>query len=190
MEILNFISANSNALTTICAIIATCLAVYGLREWKRQLKGRTDYEIARRYLRASLKVRDAIKYVRNPFIPIGEMQTALKEHGFNVDEYNNNQKTNRAVYSIRWKKVSDALTELEAELLEAEVSWGKDAVIAQEQLDSCVRRLLVAITMFLRGLGDEKQDKIIYLGGEQDEFGIEVSSAVEKIKLFLKPHLD
>ena len=123
-NILNFLNTNSNAITAISAIIIAAFAIYGIREWKRQMKGKTNYEIARRYLKASLNLRNAILYVRNPFIPVSEMQEALKEHGLDSVEYSDHVKTNIAVYSRRWKKVQEAWTNLEAELLDAETSWG------------------------------------------------------------------
>ncbi|MFH1582723.1 MAG: hypothetical protein ABIB72_00180 [Candidatus Falkowbacteria bacterium] len=192
MGIFNFLKTYSDSITALSAVVVTGLAVYGVREWKRQLKGKTDYEIARRYLKATLQMRDAIKFVRNPFVSVGEMRSALKEHGFNSEEYENKDKTNRAVYSIRWKKVQEAWTNLEAELLEAEVSWGYEAINTQKSLNSLVKELFAALEIFLSGFskfGDENH-KLIYDFGDQDEFLPKVNNAIKEIKDFLKPHLE
>jgi len=192
----HFIANNQNsltdALTAFAALVAAGVAVYGIMQWKLQLRGKTDYEIARRYLRASLKVRDAMKFVRNPFIPPQEQQTALKEHGFNSEEdtgETDHQKTNRAVYSLRWKKVIEAWTELEAELLEAEVSWGKEAIEAQKPLDDLVRKLRSVVTLFLRGNSRPGEEDLIYDMGEDDVFSQQVTTAIKKIEDYLKPYL-
>ena len=128
---LDFFNSNSDAITSISAIIIAGLAVYGIREWKRQIRGKTDYEIARRYLRVVLNLRDSLMYVRNPFISLAEMESALKQQGFETTEIQNNTKTNIAVYATRWKKVQEALTNFEAELLEAEVSSSSSSVFSR-----------------------------------------------------------
>lgn len=179
----------TDILTMLAAIVAAGVAVYGVREWKRQLKGKTDYEVARRYLKDSLKLRDAIKFVRNPFIPVSEMQASLKEFGLNSEEYKDNQKTNRAVYNVRWKKVIEAWTSLEAVILDAEVSWGKESIEIQKPLDLCVRELRAAIEMYLQGHSERGEEKLIYDMGEGDEFSKKVEKAIQEIKEYLKPHL-
>lgn len=182
------------SLTDILTMLATIAAVfvgwYGLQEWKRQLKGKTNYEIARRYLKASLKLRDAMRAVRNPFVPLQEIEAALKENGLNSEEYKNHKVTNRAVYNIRWKKVIDAWTNLEADLLEAEVSWGAGAVDAQKTLDECVRKLRVAVHQYVDGKDYSGfADEIIFDNGEDDLFSKEVARAISIIEEYLKPHL-
>jgi len=191
-NILNFLNENSDAITAISAIIIVSLAIYGIREWRRQIKGKTNYEIARRYLKASLNLRNAILYVRNPFIPAIEMQTALKEHGFKSEEYTDNVKTNIAVYSRRWKKVQEAWTDLEAELLDAEVSLGADAVNVSSPLIALVKELFAALQMYIDGHRQKIKDELIYNQGSPDnpdEFSKKITDAIEKIKEFLKPHL-
>jgi hypothetical protein len=191
-KLLNFLNENSEAIMAASAIIIAGLAIYGIREWKRQIKGKTNYEIARRYLRASLSLRNAILYVRNPFISVSEMQTALKEHGFESEEYKDTVKTNMAVYSRRWKKVQDAWADLEAELLDAEVSWGTDAVNASNSLIGLTKELFAALQMYIDGHREKIKDELIYNQGSPDnpdEFSKKIASAIEEIKEFLKPHL-
>ena len=184
-----FLSVLPDIITAVSTAIVAGVAIYGITEWRRQLKGKTNYETARRYLKSALKLRDAMKYVRNPFIPVSEMQSALKENGFKEDEYNDNKKMNRSVYSVRWNKVRESWTNLEAELIEAEISWGPSAVKAQNSLDSCVRKLFASISLYLDGHGREFQDNIIYDTGEQNEFTKEITKAIEEIEVFLRPHL-
>ncbi len=158
--------------------------------WKKQLKGKTDYEIARRYFRTVLRLRDAIKFVRNPFISNAEMEKALKEHGFESAELSEHQKTNRAVYSKRWEKVKSAWSDLDVELLEAEVSWGRKVVDTQAEFIKKVRELFGILDRFLAGNTKSfKESGLIYDTGAQDKFSKEVEAEVEKIRNHLKPHL-
>jgi len=177
---------------SITAIIIAGVAIYGLKEWKKQIRGKTNYEVARRYLKASLELRDAMKYVRNPFIPASEMQSALKEHGFSSDEYTDNLKTNRAVYSVRWKKVQEAWTSLEAESLEAEVCWGSDIASISRPLINLTRELFAELQMYLDGNRKSLKDELIYNTGSDenpDDFSKKVNQCIDKIREFLKPHL-
>lgn len=186
----NIASVSNNIIITLGAIITVILAIMGLNAWKKQMKGKTDYEVARRYLRSVYKTREAIKYVRNPAISVGEMEKSLEESGLkdnkNLTEH---QKTNWAVYDARWKKVTEAKTEMDLESFEAEVSWGRDIILTQKDLDTLIRKLYATVSMFLRGYGGDKEDKLIYDIGEQDEFRKEIDEAIKKIEDYLKPYL-
>lgn len=192
METEKIINIISDLITAVSSLVIAGLAVYGvLWEWKKQMRGKTEYDIARRYLKTALQLRDAMRFVRNPFISLEEMETALKENGFSSEDYKDNQKTNRAVYSTRWKKIMEARTNMEAELLEAEVSWGIDARKAQESLNKLVIDLYISLKSYLDGHSkmDEKGRELIYDLGEEDEFSKKVASSIKEIEDFLKPYL-
>ncbi len=179
-----------DVVVTISAATGAIVAVNGLTAWKKQLKGKTDYELARRYLRAVYKTRDAIRYTRNPFISGGEMLAALKEEGKNESLISDNKETNQAVYNARWKKVVEANSDLGVELIEAEVSWGKNAIDIQKDFQECLRDLFLNLKRLLReGEVDESISNIIYEGGVGDEFNKKINAAVEKIENYLRPHL-
>ncbi len=187
----NLVQDISSIITTLATIAGFLLAVKGFSAWKDQLKGKTDYELARRYLRAVYKVRDAIKFVRNPFIPVEEMNAALKESGKESDV--NSQETSRVVYNLRWKKVNEAESDLKVELWEAEVSWGKEALQAEKDFHACIIKIFVALKMYLdfdNASERRKEDHdLIYDLGKEDKFNIEVEQAIKKIEDYLAPHL-
>lgn len=192
-QILQLLNNYSNAISSLSAIVVTCLAIYGVREWKRQTIGKTNYEIARRYLKTALKLRDALKFVKNPFISGDEMEDALKEHGFDGDIFKDRDRTNRTVYSVRWKNVQEAWSALELERLDAEVSWGYEASRASSALISATRDLLVALNVHLGGHGESNvRDGLIYNTGTEnspDEYSNRIDSAINELRDFLKPHL-
>lgn len=178
----------------LAALTGAVVAVIGLTAWKKQLKGKTDYELARRYLRSVYKIRDALKYVRNPFISHTEMMLALKEEGKDSSSAINNKDSIRAVYVVRWKKVTEANSDLDVELKEAEVSWGKGAVEVQKDFQDCIKKLLISLRIFIEQRVTEpgkmeEIDNIIYDGGDGDEFNQAVQLATKKIEEYLKPHL-
>ncbi|MFC1789753.1 hypothetical protein ACFLYY_02115 [Patescibacteria group bacterium] len=191
-SILNFLNINSRAITAMSAIIIALLAIYGIREWRRQIKGKTNYEIARRYLKASLNLRNTISYVREPFVSLSEMETALKEHGLKGEKADNFKINNMAVYSRRWKEVQKAWSELEVEIIDAEVSWGSEAVNASNDLISLVKELFIALQIYIDGQQGGIKDELIYNQGsldKPDKFSRKIEKSINKIKEFLKPHL-
>lgn len=191
-DILYFFETYSDALTAISAVVVAFVAVYGLQEWKKQMKGKTNYEIARRYLKQALKFRNEILSVRHPMISIGEIETALKESGLNSDDYKDKINTNRLVYQRRWKNIQQSWSNLELEIIDAEVSWGKEAEEVSRPLFALVRKLFAAIQLYIDGYNTPLRENIIYNQGSPetpDDFSIEVDQAIDKIKEFLNPHL-
>jgi hypothetical protein len=199
-----------DAITSFSALIAAAIAIIGLRTWKRQLLGKTEYELARRLLRIVYRARDAVQVVRNPFVSAGESVSAMEEAGVDIENYNpmNPQHTaesQRAVYQRRWDKLQQVFIELEAEALEAEVVWGSEIPKLVDPLHRHASTLFVNIKMYLRNLErrtdpyqemNEKElkrrreiDRIIYAGGENDKFAAELTQVVEDIEMFLKQYL-
>ncbi|NCS98971.1 hypothetical protein GW764_02170 [Candidatus Parcubacteria bacterium] len=176
-------------INTVAIGVGAFMAVVGINAWKKQLKGSTEYELARRYLKAVYKVRDAIKYVRNPFISVEEMTKAYEENNINDPDFSDNRKTNRAVYSVRWEKVIDARTDLDVELLEAEVIWGKKAIEVASNLNAQITKLYVSLKFFLEERKVKPDRDIIYDMGDEDKFNPELNKAIEEIEELLKPHL-
>lgn len=184
----------ASIITAFATVAGLVLAVMGFSTWRDQLRGRTDYELARRYLRAAYKVRDSIRFVRNPFISVEESNAALKEVGLQNNESanrNTDRDTERAVYAWRWKEVKEAVSDLKVELLEAEVSWGKEAIDAQRDLHACMIKIFVAVKSYLgpSELREREDRNLIYDSGEDDEFNKSLNLAVEKIEKYLAPHL-
>jgi hypothetical protein len=188
MTQINF-SVIKDIATIIATITASCVAIYGVREWKRQLRGKTDYEIARNYLKTVLSLRESMKNTRNPFISVQEMKESLSENGLDSEESRNDKKMNRAVYSKRWEQISEKWIELELYLTDAEVSWGKGAVNVYRPLDLLICKLRSKIQLFLSGNLKEEDITYIYHSGENDPFDIEVDSEIEKIRDYLKRYL-
>lgn len=192
--ILDKLNKYSSGLTALAALMALIFGASGIDAWKKKLKGKSDFDIAKKYLRVVLKLRDSLKFVRNPFIPLGEMQEALKESGFESDDFKDREKVNRAVYSARWNKVQEVWTDLEAILIEAEISWGNQAVAVERDLDNLVRELKGAIWFFLNSgeniNPNERKHKLIYGSyDENDDFSVAVDKSVEKIRGFLAKYL-
>ncbi len=59
----------------ICTVIvAAYVGLKGLSTWRSQVHGQTEYDLAKRILRATYKAREAIHGVRNPFLQCSSMR--------------------------------------------------------------------------------------------------------------------
>jgi translation initiation factor 2B subunit (eIF-2B alpha/beta/delta family) len=136
-------------------------------------------------------VRDALSHVRNPFIPIAEMDKAAEKYP-KADPSKNN-----AVYYMRWEQVVDAISAMQSEQLEAEVLWGDEVIQKLKPLRLCMGKLNRAISQFLappemRAQSRQDLDDIIYelrTEKETDAFSKEIDAAIEGVATFLKPKL-
>jgi hypothetical protein len=194
-------------ITAAAAVTGAWVAVQGLQTWRAQLVGKTEYELARRVLRAVLEVREQIAAVRGPFMPAGEMAAALKAEGIEPEPglFNDEQrkKATLLAYNKRWARVSKAMVDLETELLEAEVVWGEPVRSAQKELRGCVAELYSSLMMYLRAqdnpplqkqLGDKVDEyfAVVYQVSDdptKDKFLSRVATAVQDFEKMLRPHL-
>lgn len=189
---------------TSVAVTGVIVAILGLRTWRRQLRGRTEYELARRLLRAVYTVRDELAYVRGPFVSAGEIAAAVEEAGLDADELEfGDARAIDAVRARRWKGLAKAMSNLQLEALEAEVLWG-DAVVEQVGLlRQCVHQLQGAVNEYAefarRPAPNDRAERerqveirrVIHgSGSESDEFWTSVTEAVGSIERFLHPHLE
>lgn len=183
-----------DVITIAAAVVGIIVAISGLDAWKKQLKGKTDYELARRYLRAVLKLRDALQSVRHPMITAGEFSQAkkvVKDDGESedIDE-------NIAVYIVRWKLVTESLSDLQVESFEAQVSWGKEILRLEKPMKQLIRELNVHLMLSLDKNLEPKEKiesrKYIYNSGDDnnpDQYTRDLNGAIENIEKFLTKFL-
>jgi len=118
-ELLKMIPLVKDALTGLAALGGVIIAAFGLSTWRRQLRGNSEYDLARRILRGVYQVRDTVKILRLPFFPMWELADDLSDpFPENLDD------ATKTAYSNRWRNVASALSELDALTVEAEAQWG------------------------------------------------------------------
>lgn len=183
------------------AAVAAFVGLRGLQTWRRQLRGNSDHELARRMLRLVYQVRDRIAGVRNPFVAPAETAKAMKDAGVPAEEWKQKQLGNESmqfVYQARWALLAAAMSDLHVEYVEAEVLWKDELKDERQQLHECVTKLYMALTRYLRrreGTGDEpekwgKFENIIFSDlCEDDAFGKDVKKAVTDLEAAIRPYL-
>lgn len=200
------VSDVKDAVTTIAAGVGIYVALAGLSTWKRQLKGQTDHDLARRILVTAYRYREAIKGVRHPamfgneFPEPPEPQRA-RMHPDQIRHYGLAQ-----AYQNRWNKVQEQRVELYTSLLEAEALWGtelKDKLFAnvfnlEWELFTAVRHHLQlsnpdeneATKDAIERLSVNNRD-ILYdsLEKDGDAFSRDFATAIGSVETYLKPKL-
>ena len=203
-----YITLIKDIITIISTIVIGVVAIIGLRAWRIQLRGKTEYELARRLLRSVYKVRDAIKLVRNPFASAGEISSALRdaniETSFGDPDYQ--ARSQGALYQSRWKHIQEGLRDLDLEAFEAEVVWGREVIEIILPLRRQIGELYSHIEIYLKNLQEpsrrgyalkmaEKIDEVIYdfhdlVGSDsKNSFTNKTVAAVKQIEDYIRPRL-
>ncbi len=202
---MNIFIAIREVMLTAAAVVGAIVAVLGLKTWRKQLRGRTEYDLARRMLRAALEVREGIRAARSHIISPAEMEAALRSSGLGDEEIRKQMlqpKSTIAVYNVRWKRVAEAVSNLQVEALEAEVLWG---VVVKDQLKplyDAVASLRVMLNRYFRAesghgpplIGAKLQEvhDIMHETSDdpkEDKFTARVHSGIKQLEEFLKPKL-
>jgi len=191
-----------NIVLAITGVVAACVAILGLRTWRRQLKGHTEYELARRVLRAAYRVRDEIAYVRYMIVSSDEIAAAFDDNDEAADLDVTTERAVAAVRARRWQRLQEALSNLDLERIEAEVLWGSTALDALKPLQERVSELRRA-AMELADRADEdaprekaERERYVQLrrivngsGSPQDQYAVSVAAAIAVLEGYLRPHM-
>lgn len=193
---------------TLVSAIGVGLAFYvgleGLSTWKRQLRGTTDHDLAKRSLLELYKFRESIQQARSPMMFAGEM--ALDpETIVGLDFKNKNYLGKCAGYRNRLNAINDARRPINVTLLEAEALWGRELRELFEPLFSKHNDLFRYVEFYLMSIDpteDEEyrrahwdvikdQPKILYdkFGDVGDDFRKEFNQGVAVIEQYLKSKL-
>lgn len=199
------IGAVKDVILTCAAVVGAWVALRGLNTWNRQLKGSVEYDLTRRLLRNTYRLREAIKGVRNPVMWAAEMPAPPEEERQKMNREQIHHYGQGRAYQLRWDKVTEIRNELQTELLEGEVIWGDALHKKYEPLFKLQQELFVTIHSYLRATDPavsepsrqatqrvlEKRRDVMYdeSGETPDEFSQDIAKAIASIETYLKPHL-
>ncbi len=185
-----------NVLTFGFTLWGLIIAGMGLSTWKKQIKGAKNFEISYSLHYSILKLRDAIKYVRNPVIwPSENYQAAIffkNKFPDKTDKEIPKQDTNSYVYEMRWEKITKAYTEVESHLLGAEVLWGPDILAKIKPLNQHVNKLNICLRQYfnpdLRTYDFNELHDIIHgdINDNHDAFSQLVAGSIEQVVGYIK----
>jgi hypothetical protein len=192
-------SIAKDSLTVAFTFAGLEIARQGLETWKKQIQGIKVFEVAYDLRYSVLKLRDAIKHVRNPAIWPSENNRAVKyfreKHPDTAESDTQKEEDPQPyVYEMRWEEITNAFTEVESYLLGAEVLWGTEILTLMKPLKTKIVELNIALSQ--RFQPKEFQTKtamelhgIIYDQGNEngdDPFSKEVALSIKNITDYIK----
>jgi hypothetical protein len=202
-EIGKWIAAVRDVLVGLSAVSAAIFAYLGLSAWRKELKGKAEYELAKDVLKSVYRVREAFKHVRNPAIFQYEYPADMTDHHGHLEGKHDYEGTAH-VYEKRWEKMDQAFRELEEHHLAAQVEWGSKFQDVIKKLRSCRADLLIAVQQLLerkknprevpRTTAEEKAEErsvLYHLGSdsEHDTFTPQIDEAIADFERWLRPHV-
>jgi hypothetical protein len=205
MPIEHVIALTKDIALTIVGVVGAYVALRGLNTWNRQLKGSAEYDLARRILKVAYRLRDSIKIVRHPVMWPDEMPSPPEEDAKSMTPEQLRHYGLSRAYQARWQKFNDVATDLQAELLEAEVLWGDELRKRFEAVFKLQHELWISVRSFLTLLDPQARPEmkaavekrqshardIMYDSLEDggDEFMNDIVKAIAPIEEYVKPHL-
>lgn len=203
MTLAECITAIKDVLVGLSAVFAAVFAYLGLSAWRKELKGKAEYQLAKDVLKSVYRVREAFKHVRNPIIYQYEYPEEMRDHHSNLKKEQDYEGT-AYVYEKRWEVMVEAFGELEEHHLEAQVEWGPEFQDVIKKLRSCRIELLIAIEQMLerkknpreRALTSaeesaEERSVLYHLGSDSkhDKFTPQIDEAINDFEEWLRPHI-
>ena len=190
------ISAISDIITALSVLGTAIIALCGLCSWKKEMKGKAEYEIARKLMRDTYLLANALYNSRCPF------QSIYFPDDPNLTERQQRLEAYKQQYVDLLKPISEAYVELEGSCLDAQVLWGKDVKELIEKLFICARKFQIAAENYL---DDKKSEGELFKGSldfaksirkdlfrssdEKDPLSIEINENVKAIEMYMKPKL-
>ena len=162
----------------ISTLIALWAVIYGIDSWRREHRGKRQTELAEDVLALFYEARDAITYLRHPFVRAGEVEDikqtdneterqweARKNASVVFKRYNDRQELFNRIHSLRYRFMAqighreaepfDELRKIVNEILFAARSlarlWPKDHFTTEQQRDAHYARVEKYEAVFWEG---------------------------------------
>lgn len=203
MTWLEAISAAKDISLGVAGAVTATVAVIGLRGWQRELKGTAEFEVARKFIQSTYKIRDHVRACRTPLVSSNEFPPGYSSSDLALT-HKDNAEAWAHVFKNRWKPLIDSVQEFDAASLEAEALWGRDIRTSADALRTCLVKLRSAADAFVddkvSGGEDFKHDRNFGIeirktvfspaSDENNPLTAEINSAVKSIEEKLKKHLN
>ena len=105
----------------IGAVVASVVAYFGLKSWRRELRGKADFTAAQELVRATYRLREAMATCRAPWFDISEFPPGYEGKS---QSWSEEAKAYAHVFQTRWSPVHQAVAPFDIATSDAEVLWG------------------------------------------------------------------
>lgn len=201
LEMAEIISIAKDVILAAAAIVASYVGFRGLGTWQRQLRGNTEYQLAKTLLVSVYELREAIAGVRNPFMQYSREPDLPEEKLKDLSQREREWHALAQAYQRRWEPVPAAKAKLDANLLEAEVIWGSAIRTKIQPINRLVGELLFALQDHLEARNPnipyespereliKKRREILYGVGADDAFKKQLDEAIGSVESEMRPHI-
>lgn len=185
-------SLTKDVISTIGTLGALIIGGLGLFTWSRQLKGTSEYELAKKAILVTYEVQQALQSVRNPMIYLSKEEV---EAGRRLQE-------EQRIYEERLSDLYKKWAELQTIRLETKVIWSEQAHSVFNGLQERIGDVRGAIWLhfWMKGayagpgatVDNSRQrvienDKIVYFSSENDDFSQKIAESVRSVENFFSP---
>jgi hypothetical protein len=187
-------SLTKDIFSIIGTVGALVIGSFGLFTWRRQLRGTSEYELAKKAVFKAYEVQQALQTVRNPMLYLSKEEV---EAGRHLEE-------EQRIYNDRIAVLNEKWAELQTIRLEAKVIWSDGAHSCFNEIQQRIGDLKGAISLhfWMKGAyaGPEttvdnshkriiENNKIVYFVSDDDEFSQKILNSVEKVERFFGPKI-
>jgi len=165
-------------------------AVSGLHTWKRQLKGKHKYELAKSLLLETCKYREAFNALRNPFVWNFEYPTFIDDEAMSPKDKEYKKIT--YVYKNRWSTVQKLKPKLGELILESEIIFGEEIKKIYDEIAVIESEVRFAIHDYIEAYNPDNKNParektdLIFSTGKSDPTRIKIESLVNELKNVLE----
>lgn len=184
-------------------VIASFVAIYGINSWRRELKGKKEFELAEQVLSYFYEAKDNIKMIRSPFSFGGEGATRKRSK----NETERESKILDKVYVVteRYQKVQSRFNELFSLKYRFMAYFGREKEAPFVALNKLLNEIFVAARMLgtfywqnqnnLFQNEDERkthnkkmfeQERIFWDTGEDDKINTNLKTIIDDIEKICK----
>ena len=198
---LGWLSIIKDWLTLAVAFVGVCVACKGLKTWQRQLKGSSQFDVAKRLMLKVYQIRQDIEFCRAPFrtIQIFTHDGDGKPIPKSEQQY---YSSNKEMWS-RFNVIVKTLNEIEFLLFESEIIIDKKIRSIFMPIEEVYRELRLSIEEYIEDCNpryDNQREseesrnryrelrRIIY-SRKNDEIEAKVNSAINELEIFIKPYI-
>ncbi|HAS6177097.1 TPA: hypothetical protein I7155_22295 [Vibrio vulnificus] len=168
---------------------ALTVAVLGLFTWKRQLRGTSEYEVAKNAILKTYQVQQAIQAVRHPMLHLKKEEV----------EAGNQLQEEQRIYNERLSALSNVWSELQTIRLESKAIWSEEAYTSFDDIQKCVNKINADIWLhfWLKGAYAgpgatvdrspkrvAKNNEVVYYTSEEDPFSTQIAASVKRVEDF------
>ncbi|HHF2855335.1 TPA: hypothetical protein ACPJZ8_004584 [Vibrio diabolicus] len=187
-------SLTKDVFSILGTIGALIIGTFGLFTWRRQLRGTSEYELAKKAVFKTYKVQQALQAVRNPMLYLSKEEV---EVGRRLEE-------EQRIYNERMTLLYEKWAELQTIRLETKAIWSDSAHNCFNEIQQRIGDLRGAIWLhfWMKGAyagpgatvdnNPERvieNDKVVYFVSDDDEFSQKIFKSVEKVELFFGPKI-